>query len=226
MGDIGRSRQSEELRKRARVAEQAGRCRTPRLADNGVGKGYMLGYLANVPLGDYHDHLSARSRGVDDGVEDLRLHVARWTSEANAYDGVDSTLRVRHSRTGCAMTTSRLGPVREEVRSAARDVFDKVWDELNGWRACSTTRRATSTGSVRVPLRRADLGRADLRRRRAGDRQVQHRDGRRLRRMRRRVVGDHEGRREAGRRAGLKRLSSTTPRAGRSWSTGASMQSR
>lgn len=63
------------------------------LADNGIGKGYMFGYLANVAhLGDYHDtFISAITEAFADGVKTFDYLSAALTSAANAYDGADST---------------------------------------------------------------------------------------------------------------------------------------
>ena len=63
------------------------------LADNGVGKGYMFGFLANIAhIGEYHDKfISDISEAFADGVATFDYMSAALDSAANAYDGVDST---------------------------------------------------------------------------------------------------------------------------------------
>jgi len=96
MGDIGSfAVQSQELRQEGQewhTRKQAVQGAHD-LADNGVGKGYMFGYLANVAhLGEYHDHfVSAITEAFADGVKTFDYMSAALESAANAYDGVDST---------------------------------------------------------------------------------------------------------------------------------------
>jgi hypothetical protein len=63
------------------------------LADNGIGKGYMFGFLANVAhIGEYHDQfISAITEAFADGVATFDYMAAALDSAANAYDGADST---------------------------------------------------------------------------------------------------------------------------------------
>ncbi len=96
MGDIGSfAVQSGELRQEGKewqTRKQAVQDAHD-LADNGVGKGYMFGYLANVAhLGDYHDHfISSITEAFADGVKTFDYMSAALESAANAYDGVDRT---------------------------------------------------------------------------------------------------------------------------------------
>ena len=96
MGDIGSfAVQSRELR------QEGGEWKTRKqavqdahdLADNGVGKGYMFGFLANLAhIGEYHDQfISDISEAFADGVATFDYMSAALESAANAYDGVDST---------------------------------------------------------------------------------------------------------------------------------------
>ena len=96
MGDIGSfAVQSSELRQEGQewgTRKQAVQDAHD-LADNGLGKGYMFGYLANVAhLGEYHDNfISAITEAFADGVRTFDYMSAALVSAANAYDGVDST---------------------------------------------------------------------------------------------------------------------------------------
>jgi len=96
MGDIGSfAVQSRELRQESRewqTRKQAVQDAHD-LADNGLGKGYMFGFLANVAhIGDYHDKfISAITEAFADGVATFDYMSAALDSAANAYDGVDST---------------------------------------------------------------------------------------------------------------------------------------
>jgi len=96
MGDIGSFEvQSRELRQEGQewqTRKQAVQSAHD-LADNGIGKGYMFGYLANVAhLGEYHDHfVSAITDAFADGVKTFDYMSAALTSAANAYDGADTT---------------------------------------------------------------------------------------------------------------------------------------
>jgi hypothetical protein len=96
MGDIGSfAVQSRELRQEGQewgTRKQAVQDAHD-LADNGLGKGYMFGYLANVAhLGEYHDHfISTITEAFADGVRTFDYLSAALTSAADAYDGVDST---------------------------------------------------------------------------------------------------------------------------------------
>ena len=96
MGDLGSfSVQSRELRQEGQewgTRKQAVQDAHD-LADNGIGRGYMFGYLANVAqLGEYHDHfISAITEAFADGVRTFDYMSAALISAANAYDGVDST---------------------------------------------------------------------------------------------------------------------------------------
>jgi hypothetical protein len=96
MGDIGSfAVQSRELRQEGQewgTRKQAVQDAHD-LAGNGLGKGYMFGYLANVAhLGEYHDtFVSAITEAFADGVRTFDYMSAALTSAANAYDGVDST---------------------------------------------------------------------------------------------------------------------------------------
>ena len=96
MGDIGSfAVQSRELRQEG--LEWATRKQAVQdahdLADNGIGKGYLFGYLANVAhLGEYHDSfISAITEAFGDGARTFDYLAAALTSAANAYDGADST---------------------------------------------------------------------------------------------------------------------------------------
>lgn len=96
MGDIGSfAVQSRELRHEGvewQTRKQAVQDAHD-LADNGVGKGYMFGFLANVAhIGDYHDRfIGDISEAFADGVSTFDYMSAALDSAANAYDGVDST---------------------------------------------------------------------------------------------------------------------------------------
>ncbi len=96
MGDIGSfAVQSAELRQEGQewqTRKQAVQDAHD-LADNGVGKGYMFGFLANVAhIGEYHDQfISAITEAFADGVATFDYMSAALASAANAYDGVDST---------------------------------------------------------------------------------------------------------------------------------------
>jgi hypothetical protein len=96
MGDIGSfAVQSRELRQEGRewqTRKQAVQDAHD-LADNGVGKGYMFGFLANIAhIGEYHDQfISDISEAFADGVATFDYMSAALDSAANAYDGVDST---------------------------------------------------------------------------------------------------------------------------------------
>ena len=96
MGDIGSfAVQSRELRQEGQewqTRKQAVQDAHD-LADNGVGKGYMFGFLANVAhIGEYHDQfISDISEAFADGVATFDYMSAALDSAANAYDGVDST---------------------------------------------------------------------------------------------------------------------------------------
>ena len=96
MGDIGSfAVQSKELRQEGQewqTRKQAVQDAHD-LADNGAGKGYMFGYLANVAhLGEYHDHfISSITEAFADGVKTFDYMSAALESAANAYDGADST---------------------------------------------------------------------------------------------------------------------------------------
>ena len=96
MGDIGSfAVQSRELRQEGRewkTRKQAVQDAHD-LADNGVGKGYMFGFLANIAhIGEYHDKfISDISEAFADGVASFVYMSAALDSAANAYDGVDST---------------------------------------------------------------------------------------------------------------------------------------
>ncbi len=96
MGDIGSfAVQSRELRQEG--AEWQTRKQAVQnahdLADNGIGKGYMFGFLANIAhIGEYHDQfISAITEAFADGVATFDYMSAALDSAANAYDGVDST---------------------------------------------------------------------------------------------------------------------------------------
>jgi hypothetical protein len=96
MGDLGSfAVQSRELRQEGQewqTRKQAVQDAHD-LADNGVGKGYMFGFLANVAhIGEYHDRfISDISEAFADGVATFDYMSAALDSAANAYDGVDST---------------------------------------------------------------------------------------------------------------------------------------
>jgi hypothetical protein len=96
MGDIG----SFAVQSRA-LRQEGGEWQTRKqavqdahdLADNGIGKGYMFGFLANIAhIGEYHDQfISAITEAFADGVATFDYMSAALDSAANAYDGVDST---------------------------------------------------------------------------------------------------------------------------------------
>lgn len=96
MGDIGSfAVQSRELRQEGRewqTRKQAVQDAHD-LADNGIGKGYMFGFLANIAhIGEYHDQfISAITEAFADGVATFDYMSAALDSAANAYDGADST---------------------------------------------------------------------------------------------------------------------------------------
>lgn len=97
MGDLGSfAVQSQELRQEGKewqtrkqaVVDAEG------LADNGAGKGYMFGFLANVAgIGDQHDEfITAITGALTNGVKTFDYMSAALISAANAYDGVDATV--------------------------------------------------------------------------------------------------------------------------------------
>jgi hypothetical protein len=96
MGDIGSFEvQSRELRREGQEWQTRKEAvqGAHDLADNGVGKGYMFGFLANVAhLGEYHDNfISSITEAFADGVKTFDYMSAALISAANAYDGADST---------------------------------------------------------------------------------------------------------------------------------------